>query len=150
MSAAISRAPSQAPVVHAREKYQWGGYTDASDEEGRNTPSTERRALFAVVLVYLLPSGAPDFPKMRAENGGQPCGYLIDHRHSACYECLQLIAHGRAPEKGCRACRAQARVDHVLWAEARGMAHDVHYRILELAECFGYKSLDDHGEHLIA
>ncbi len=131
------------------QKYQWGGYLDASDEEGRNTPSTERRALFAVVHV-LLRNGQPDFLAMQDENGGKPCGYLIDHRHAACAECVARINHNHHPVKGCRACRAQARVDHVRWAESRGQFHGVHYRVIELAECFGYKSLDDHGEHLIA
>ena len=132
-------------AIRAAEKYQWEGYQDASDEEGRNTPSTETRALFAVVIVRLKRDGTPDFGRMAAEHGA-PAGFLIDHRHSACTACTQLPR----PEKGCKACRAQARVDHVLWAEARGEFYNVHYRILEIAECFGYKSLDDHGEHLIA
>jgi hypothetical protein len=146
----MSAQPSQAPAVHVGKKYKWGGYTDASDEEGRNTPSTERRARFAVVHVLLRSDGFPDFPRMQEESEGRQVGFLIDHRHSACYECLQLIARNRNPEKGCAGCRAQARVDHVLWAEARGQFHGVHYRILELAECFGFKSLDEHGAHLIA
>ena len=130
-----------APVKH--------GYTDASDEIGRQTPSTERRALFAVVHVLLKPDASPDFARMARENGG-PCGYLIDHRHAACLACLQATAHGRARETGCATCRQQARVDHVMWAEARGSFHGVHYRILEVAECFGYKAQDDHGDRVSA
>jgi hypothetical protein len=114
-------------LIQTEEKWKWGGYTDASDEEGRQTPSTETRPLFAIVHVLLLPSGLPDFDRMTREMG-KPVGFLIDFRHSAS--------------------RAQATVDHVLWAEARGMRRDVHYEIVEVARAVGAFAHDEHGEHL--
>jgi hypothetical protein len=119
------------PQIQTTPKFRWGGYTDASDEEGRNTPSTETRTLYAIVFVYLLPNGLPDFARMdrEADFSKTPrSGYLIDYRHSAS--------------------RQHAIVEHVLWAENRGLRRDVHYEIWECAEAIGVFSRDEHGDHL--
>ena len=134
--------------VQTRPKFRYYGYVDESDEVGRQTPSVEKRPLWAVVFVYLTPRGGIDFRRMRAENGGRPTGYLIDHRHACCNTCQARIDAGGFTDPACPLCRVRARGEHVAWAEARGMGHSVHYRILEIARVFGYKSKDEHGDHL--